>query len=50
MQLANSTTRYGAVPQLIHWLTALFVIGGWLLGRFGDDLPKDMHHSVCSFI
>jgi cytochrome b561 len=43
MQLANSTTRYGAVPQLIHWLTALFVIGGWLLGRFGDDLPKHMH-------
>ena len=41
MQLANSTTRYGAVPQLIHWLTALFVIVGWLLGRFLDDLPKD---------
>jgi cytochrome b561 len=43
MQLANSTTRYGAVPQLIHWLTALFVIVGWLLGQFSDDLPKHMH-------
>jgi cytochrome b561 len=40
MQLANSKTRYGAAPQLIHWLTALFVIVGWLLGQFGDDLPK----------
>jgi cytochrome b561 len=40
MQLANSKTQYGAIPQLVHWLTAVFVIAGWLLGTFGDDLPK----------
>jgi len=40
MQLVNSKTQYGAIPQLIHWLTALFVLFGWLLGQFGDDLPK----------
>jgi cytochrome b561 len=40
MQVANSTHRYGAVPQIIHWLTALFVICGWLLGQFLDNLPK----------
>jgi len=40
MQLANSKTRYGAVPQILHWLTAIFVICGWLLGQFGDYLPK----------
>lgn len=40
MQMANSKTRYGAIPQLVHWLTAAFVIAGWLLGTFGDDLPK----------
>jgi cytochrome b561 len=40
MQLRNSTSRYGAIPQAVHWLTALFVIAGWLLGQFGDDLPK----------
>jgi cytochrome b561 len=28
------------MPQLIHWFTALAVIVGWLLGQFGDDLPK----------
>ena len=28
MQLANTTTRYGAVPQILHWLTAIFVICG----------------------
>ena len=40
MQLGNSTARYGALPQLVHWLTALFVICGWLLGTFLDDIPK----------
>jgi cytochrome b561 len=40
MQLKNSKTQYGAGPQLLHWLTALFVICGWLLGTFLDDFPK----------
>jgi len=40
MQLANSKARYGAVPQTVHWLTALFVICGFLLGQFGDVFPK----------
>jgi cytochrome b561 len=40
MQFANSTSRYGAVPQFVHWLTAIFVIFGFLIGQFGDVLPK----------
>ena len=40
MQLANSTARYGAVPQAVHWLTAILVICGFLLGQFGDVFPK----------
>ena len=40
MHLANSKSRYGVAPQIIHWLTALCVVLGWLLGQFGDDLPK----------
>mgnify|MGYP001435655093 CR=1 FL=1 len=40
MQLQNSKSRYGAIPQTVHWLTALLVIAGWLLGQFGDALPK----------
>lgn len=40
MQLMNSNSRYGAIPRAVHWLTALFVIAGFLLGQFGDDLPK----------
>jgi cytochrome b561 len=50
MQLANTTTRYGAVPQVLHWLTAIFVICGFLLGQFGDDLPKGNPQAVGLFV
>ena len=40
MKLTNTETRYGAGPQVLHWLTAVFVVVGWLLGQFGDVLPK----------
>jgi cytochrome b561 len=50
MQLANTTTRYGAVPQALHWLTAIFVICGFLLGQFGDDLPKGNAQAVGLFV
>lgn len=40
MQWINSKARYGAVAQAIHWLTALCVVCGFLLGQFGDALPK----------
>lgn len=43
MQLANSNARYGTVPQMVHWLTAIFVVAGWLLGTFIDDFPKAAH-------
>ena len=40
MQLLNSSARYGAVLQAVHWLTALLVVCGWLIGEFNDYLPK----------
>jgi cytochrome b561 len=40
MQLANSAARYGAIPQAVHWLTAICVAAGWLLGQFIDDFAK----------
>ncbi len=50
MQLANTTARYGAVPQILHWLTAIFVICGFFLGQFGDDLPKGNARDTGLFI
>ena len=40
--IGKSKAQYGAGPQLLHWLTVLFVICGWLLGTFLDDLPKGL--------
>jgi cytochrome b561 len=40
MQLKNSPTGYGAVPQALHWVTAICVMVGWLLGQFNDAFPK----------
>jgi cytochrome b561 len=43
MQLANSQTRYGSVPQLLHWLTFICVIAAWVIGFFFDDFPRASH-------
>jgi cytochrome b561 len=50
MQLTNSKAQYGAVPQILHWLTAVFVICGFLLGQFGDDLPKGNAQDIGLFV
>ena len=40
MQVGNSKFGYGVLPQALHWLTAICVIAGWLLGQFIDAFPK----------
>jgi cytochrome b561 len=50
MQLANSATRYGTIPQIVHWFTAIFVICGWLVGRFGNLLPKGDARALGLFV
>jgi cytochrome b561 len=40
MQLANSAARYGAIPQAIHWLTALCVVAAWALGQLMFLFPR----------
>lgn len=37
---ANNSRRYGVVSQLAHWASVLLVGIAWILGSFGDDLPK----------
>jgi cytochrome b561 len=45
MRLINSRDSYGLIPQTVHWLTAVFVTTGWLIGQFADfpspRLPPD---------
>jgi cytochrome b561 len=40
MQWGNSKFGYGALPQALHWLTAICVIVAWLLGQLIDAFPK----------
>ena len=46
MQLVNSKTHYGAIVQIVHWFTALFVVAGWLLGTFIDDFSRPVHAAM----
>ncbi len=46
MQLLNSKTHYGALAQVIHWLTAIFVVAGWFLGTFIDDFSRPVHAAM----
>jgi cytochrome b561 len=50
MQVFNSPQRYGAVVQCLHWTTALLVVAAWLLGTFGDDLPKGAARNAGLFV
>ncbi len=36
----NTADRYGGIARSFHWLTVFLVALAWLLGVFGEDLPK----------
>jgi cytochrome b561 len=40
MQLRNSADSYGAAVKVLHWLTVALVLFAWMLGTFGDVLPR----------
>ena len=50
MQMLNTPQRYGAVVQTMHWATVVLVILAWLLGMFGDDLPRGTARNAGLFI
>jgi cytochrome b561 len=42
--------RYSPTAQLLHWVTVLLVGFAWVLGTFGDDLPKGSIRKLGEFI
>ncbi|MGY8684235.1 cytochrome b [Bradyrhizobium sp. UFLA05-153] len=40
MQVRNSAEGYGAVAMTLHWAVVTLVFCAWLLGEFGDALPR----------
>jgi len=39
MQLTNSGSRYGLVPQLLHWIVVVMIIAQYVLAETADELP-----------
>jgi cytochrome b561 len=39
--MSNNSLRYSTGMILIHWLTALFVLGAWLTARGGREMVQD---------
>ena len=50
MQLANSPHAYGVIAKVFHWAVVAFVLVGWFLGTFGDDLPRGAARDLGLFI
>ena len=40
MHLLNSARGYGAIAQVLHWLTVVLVVVAWTLGTFDDVLSR----------
>lgn len=42
MALRNTTTRYGAVAQLLHWATVALIVTQFVLAELAEDLPRGL--------
>jgi cytochrome b561 len=40
MRVRNSAQAYGAIAMALHWGVLVLVLGAWLTGQFGDELPR----------
>ena len=50
MRLRNSAEGYGAVSQMMHWITVVLVILAWLLGQFDDVFSKGAARAAGLFV
>lgn len=50
MQLLNSSARYGAIAQSLHWSVVLLVLLAWGLGVVGDEVPKGTAEAAVLFV
>lgn len=42
MPLTNTATRYGLVPQLLHWIVVILVVVQYVLAETAEGLPLGM--------
>lgn len=50
MRWRNSVEGYGAIPQMLHWITVALVVLAWFLGQFDDIFPKGAARAASLFV
>lgn len=50
MRVQNSSHGYGAIAMALHWIIAVLVLAAWLLGQFGDVLPRGAAQKTGLFV
>ena len=50
MRVRNSSQGYGAIAMALHWIVVALVLGAWVSGQFGDELPRGMPRELGLFV
>ena len=50
MRVRNSSQGYGAIAMALHWIVVVLVLGTWLTGQFGDELPRGAARETGLFV
>jgi cytochrome b561 len=50
MRVRNSSQGYGAIAMALHWVVVVLVLGAWLIGQFGDELPRGAPGEIGLFV
>jgi cytochrome b561 len=50
MRAFNSSKDYGAIAMTLHWAVVVLVLGSWLSGQFGDELPRGAPRDTGLFV
>ncbi|MGY4314132.1 cytochrome b [Bradyrhizobium sp. JR3.5] len=50
MRVRNSSQGYGAIAIALHWVVVALVLGAWVTGQFGDELPRGAPRETGLFV
>jgi cytochrome b561 len=50
MHVRNSSQGYGAIAMALHWSVVALVLGAWVSGQFGDELPRGAPREIGLFV
>jgi cytochrome b561 len=50
MRVRNSAQAYDAIAMALQWVVVALVLGAWLTGQFGDELPRGAARETGLFV